>query len=66
MKERNCIDITLTKGILYFEKKLSKDLHDIPWSEKLHNRILHISYWRLVVSQILTQIYHSNRIRTIT
>ena len=65
MIEINNIDITLTKGMLYSENKLSQNLHDRLWSEEPQNRIIHLSYWRVVVSQILTKISHSTRIRTI-
>ena len=37
----NNIDITITKGALFSEKKLKKDLHNSPWSLKLQQRIMH-------------------------
>ena len=65
MKELNNIDITITIGVSFSEKKLKKDLHNSQWSQKLHHRIMCLSYWRLVVSQILTKISHANRLKII-
>ena len=65
MQDMNNLDITITKGVLFFEKWLKKDLHNGPWSEEFQNLILHLSYWRLVTSQILTRISHKTRINII-
>ena len=66
MKEINNIDITFTQGALFSKNELKKDLHNSPWSLELEHRIMHLSYWRLVVSQILTKNFsHADRLQTI-
>ena len=64
MKYINNLDITITKGA-FFSEKIRMDLHNSPWSEELQNRILRLSYWRLVTSQILTRISHKTRLNII-
>ena len=65
MKEINNLDITITKSALFSEQKIRKDLYNSPWSEELQKRILHLSYWRLITSQILTRISHKTRLNII-
>ena len=48
--EINNIDRTLTIAMIHSENKLSKIRHHSPWSTELNNRIVHVSYWRLVQS----------------
>lgn len=63
--EFNNINHTLTKAMLCSEIKLSDDIHNSLWLEELHHQTLHLLYWRLILSQLLTRISHSNRISLI-
>ena len=56
------IDKTLAIGSIQAENKLKGDLHNSPWSIKLSHRVKHLSYWRLVVSQLQTNTSHSIRL----
>ena len=47
------------------DKKFKGDLHKSPWSIELSNRIKNLSYWRLVVSQLLTKVSHVERLSTL-
>ena len=48
------------------DKKFKGDLHKSPQSIELSNRIKNLSYWRLVVSQLLTKVSHVERLSTLT
>ena len=65
MKYINNIYISLTKGVLFAKHKLKIDLHNSPRSGELQHRTFHLSYWRLVISQIQTKISHTSRISII-
>ena len=65
MSEINNIDKTVTIGMISFENKLIKLIHDSPWSLELDRRIKHASYWRLVKSQFKTKISFHEQLREI-
>lgn len=56
MTNINNVDTTITIGIVYSEIKLLKTMYDSPWSVELNQRIQHVSYWRLIKSQLKTKI----------
>ena len=61
----NKLDNTLTRGMLKAEKKPKGVLHKSQWFIELSNRIKHLSYWQMVVSQLLTQVSYSEWLRII-
>ena len=62
MKLSDKIDKTLTIGSIHVETMLQGDLHNSPWSIKLSHRIKHVSYLRLVVSQLQTKTSYIKRL----
>ena len=66
MEHIDKLDNTLARGMIKVEKQFKGDLHKIPWSIELRNRIKYISYWWVVVSQLLTKVSHAERSSKIT
>ena len=56
---------TLTRCMIKIENTHKADLHNSPWYSVLSNRIIHLSYWKLAVFQILTKLSHIVRLQKI-
>lgn len=55
MVQINNLDRILTRGMIQAEKKIKGDLNKNHQSIELSHRIKYLSYWRLVLSQLLTK-----------
>ena len=56
------LDNTLTRWMLQADKNLNETHIKILWSIELSNCIKNISYWQLVVSQLLTKVSRAVRL----